>query len=112
MFFIFVLTYFLDFRKKDLRKPTLEISEIQRQIGAVLKQIVASVSLLPATGLEAVYSFNILVYTKDSMDVPVDWQESNAHIIPNAQQLRFRKIDTNIHKVETCVTYKTGECDL
>ena len=99
-------------RVKDLKKPKVELTEVQRQIGAVLKQIIASVSLLPATGFDSVCSFNILVYTKDNMEVPADWQESHANAIPNAQQLRFRKIDTNIHQVDTCVTYKAPEYEL
>lgn len=82
---------------------------IRRQIGSILKQIIASVSILPATPLDTVNSFNILVYTTDNTDVPADWQESNAHIIPNAQQLRFRKIDTSRHQVDTCVTYRSEE---
>ena len=75
-----------------------------------MKQIVASVSLLPATGLDSVCSFNILVYTKDNVDVPADWQESTAHMIPDSQQLKFRQIHTSVHQVDTCVTYRSASC--
>ncbi|XP_055343388.1 mitotic spindle assembly checkpoint protein MAD2A-like isoform X2 [Paramacrobiotus metropolitanus] len=88
-------------------KPAPTMEEIRRQIGSVLKQIVASVSILPATPLDAMNTFNILVYTKDNLDVPADWQESNPHFIRNAQQLHFRKIHTSVHEVDTCVTYRS-----
>ncbi|OQV15345.1 putative Mitotic spindle assembly checkpoint protein MAD2A [Hypsibius exemplaris] len=101
-----------DSKAKSKLEQRMTVKDIQRQIGAVLKQIVASVSLLPATSLDSVCSFNILVYTKDNLDVPADWQESSAQTIPNAQQLRFRQVHTSVHSVESSVTYRAVDSSL
>lgn len=81
--------------------------EIMSEIQAIIRQITASVTFLPL--LEEPCSFDVLVYTKNDISVPKNWEESEPKFIPNSQQVRLRSFNTQIHKVDTLVAFKTDE---
>jgi mitotic spindle assembly checkpoint protein MAD2 len=60
--------------------------------------------------VSALGSFNILVYTGMETEVPVQWQDSDAHLISgNAEQVKLRSFSTSVHKVDSLVAYRLGE---
>lgn len=83
--------------------------EINREIGAVLRQITSSVSFLPL--LEAPCTFDLLVYTPSECQVPSKWEESDPRYINKSNQVRLRSFTTKLHKVETTVAYKADDSD-
>ena len=78
--------------------------EINAEIAAIMRQIAASVTFLPL--LEQACAFDLLVYTDKGVAVPIEWEESAARCIDNAQHVRLRSVDTSIHKVDTTVAYR------
>lgn len=80
------------------------VKEIQGEIKAIMKQIMASVTLLPI--LENNCTFELLMYTDKDATVPITWQESDAKQVKNAELLQFRQFSTDIHKVQSAVTYR------
>ena len=82
--------------------------EIQTEIAAVLRQITASVSFLPV--LDESCSFNILAYTDKDIQVPSTWIDSDPKLIQNnAEQVRLKSFSTQIHKIDSLVTYALNE---
>jgi len=78
--------------------------EIQTEIGAIIRQITASVTFLPL--LDEHCAFDLLVYTKKDADVPQAWEESDPRYVTSAAEVKLRSFSTSIHKVESCVAYK------
>ncbi|XP_028131430.1 mitotic spindle assembly checkpoint protein MAD2A [Diabrotica virgifera virgifera] len=83
------------------------LKQIKNEIRDVLKQITSSVTYLPL--LDCVCSFDIQVYTKPDVDLPTEWAEAEPANIKNAQSVKMRSFSTNIHKMETVVTYKNED---
>lgn len=83
------------------------LKQIKNEIRDVLKQIASSVAYLPL--LDCLCSFDILIYTKDIVELPAQWVEAEPANIKNAQNVRMRSFSTNIHKMETVVTYKNED---
>ncbi len=81
------------------------VAEISKEIQALLRQVTASVSFLPL--LDFPCSFDILVYTLTTTNVPNKWEETDAKLIPTEAMnlVKLRSFTTNIHKVETSVAY-------
>lgn len=94
---------------KDGVEQTSEkpLKQIKNEIRDVLKQIASSVAYLPL--LDCLCSFDILIYTKDNVELPAEWAEAEPANIKNAQHVRMRSFSTNIHKMETVVTYKNED---
>lgn len=80
------------------------LKQIKNEIRDVLKQIASSVAYLPL--LDCLCSFDIQIYTKNSIDLPQEWADAEPANITNAQSVKMRSFSTNIHKMETVVTYK------
>merc|ERR1711964_452777 len=78
-------------------------SEITREIQAIIRQITASVTFLPL--LEEACQFELLVYTDKDTAVPQEWEETDAKLIVDAEEVRLRTFTTKIHKVESMVAY-------
>lgn len=98
--------------------------QLRGEIGAIMRQITSSVSYLPL--LEERCSFDLLVYTDKQAEVPITWENSDARMIANSQQvkvkravnactrivysqmfaLQLRGFDTNIHRVDASVAYR------
>ncbi|KAK9916679.1 hypothetical protein WJX75_005693 [Coccomyxa subellipsoidea] len=87
-------------------KPAPEKSEgeITSEIQAIVRQITASVTFLPL--LNDPCTFDLLVYTDTSSDVPFEWEESDARYITNAADVKLRSFTTKVHKVDALVSYK------
>ena len=88
---------YCDVSKKDEKA-------IRKDIGAVIRQITASVSFLPL--LDCICSFDILIYSHKDLEVPVEWGETDACIIQDSEEVKLRSFSTNIHRVEAAVSYK------
>jgi mitotic spindle assembly checkpoint protein MAD2 len=80
--------------KEVTEKPR---EQLRSEIGAIMRQITSSVSYLPL--LEDRCSFDLLVYTDKQTEVPITWENSDARMITNGQQV----------KVSLCVGFKL--CD-
>jgi len=91
----------------DGEVPSKPEGEIQKEIAAILRQIISSVSFLPL--LDCPCTFDLLVYTDSQLSVPKLWEESDPKYITKSNQVRLRSFTTSIHKLETSVAYKADE---
>ncbi|KJY01724.1 putative mitotic spindle checkpoint component mad2 protein [Zymoseptoria brevis] len=82
-------------------------SEIQAEIQALFRQITASVSFLPM--LDGNCTFNVLVYADADSEVPLEWGDSDAKEVKNAEKVMLRSFSTNSHRVDTVVSYRLAE---
>ena len=51
-------------------------------------------------------TFNVLVYADADSDVPLEWGDSDAKEIKDAEKVQLRGFSTSNHKVETLVSYR------
>lgn len=100
--------------KQDLEnQPSNEIKsekspkEIANEIQALIRQITASVSFLPL--LNEACCFDLLIYADKDATVPVSWEDSDPCFIANAEEVKLRSFDTNIHKVDLAVSYRIDD---
>lgn len=77
-----------------------------KEIQAIIRQITASVTFLPL--LDETCSIDLLAYTDKDAAVPVEWEESDAKIIPGGANVQLRSFKTSVHRVDALVSYK---CD-
>ncbi|KAK0702463.1 DNA-binding protein [Apiosordaria backusii] len=82
-------------------------AEIQQEIAAIFRQITASVTFLPQ--LSGNCTFNVLVYADADSEVPVEWGDSDAKEIKDAEKVQLRGFSTANHKVETLVSYRLAD---
>lgn len=68
--------------------------EITKEIQAIVRQITASVTFLPLLS-EPCY-FDLLVYADQEATVPLSWEDSDACLITNAEDVRLRSFDTKV----------------
>ncbi|KAK9701088.1 HORMA domain [Popillia japonica] len=83
------------------------LKQIRNEIRDVMKQIASSVAYLPL--LDCLCSFDIQIYTKSDVVLPNEWADAEPANIKNAQSVKMRSFSTNIHKMETVVTYKNDD---
>ena len=86
-------------REKDV--PT-----IQKEIQAIIRQITASVTSFRRTMysipfVSKIGTFEILVYTNRDAEVPLKWEDSDPHFIPNAETVKLRSFSTSV-RVDIC----------
>lgn len=81
--------------------------EITKEIQSLIRQITASVTFLPE--LDGRATFNVLVYTANSGEVPEDWEDSDARDVRNAEAVQLRSFSTGAHKVALQVSYSMQE---
>lgn len=86
--------------RKRLRQQYADICE---SACAVIRGITASVAVLPL--LEPRCSFEILLYTKESADVPSTWNESGPSLVEDPQDLEMRSFKTTKHTIDAMVQY-------
>eukprot|EP00884_Botryococcus_braunii_P007424 jgi/Botrbrau1/16683/Bobra.0317s0001.1 len=79
-------------------------ADITREIQAVIRQITASVTFLPL--LSDTCTFELLAYTDADLEVPLEWEESTARLIPQAASVEMRSWATGVQKVGTEVDFK------
>jgi mitotic spindle assembly checkpoint protein MAD2 len=84
-----------------------ELKKIQLEIGAVMRQIAATVSYLPL--LDCTCSFDLLVHTLKDCDVPDNWNETENVTIKNQQTVHLKSFSTGLQKVNTVVSYRMNE---
>lgn len=82
-------------------------SEIQAEIQALFRQITASVSFLPM--LDGNCTFNVLVYADADSEVPLEWGDSDAKEVKNAEKVMLRSFSTNSHRIDTVVSYRLAD---
>jgi len=94
---------------KNRAEPAPEKSEkeIQDEIQSIFRQITASVTFLPQ--LEGDCTFNVLVYADADSEVPMEWGDSDAKEIKNAEKVQLRSFSTSNHKVDTLVSYRLAD---
>ncbi|OUM61949.1 hypothetical protein PIROE2DRAFT_11920 [Piromyces sp. E2] len=82
--------------------------QIQREIQAILRQLSASITFLPA--LEVPCTFNVLAYTDKNADVPKTWVDSDPKLIKQHQgKIGLRCFSTPYHSVGATVSYRFRE---
>eukprot|EP01084_Bolivina_argentea_P065957 120237_1 len=79
--------------------------EVANEIQAIIRQITASVTFLPM--FNETCAFDLLVYTNNDAQVPVEWAESDPKYIQDSNEVRLRSFTTQIHKVDTMVAFKS-----
>jgi mitotic spindle assembly checkpoint protein MAD2 len=84
--------------------PEKTEKEIQAEIQAIFRQITASVTFLPQ--LDGECTFNVLVYADADSEVPLEWGDSDAKEIKDAENVQLRSFSTSSHKVDTLVSYR------
>jgi len=62
------------------------------------------VTFLPQ--LDGNCTFNVLVYADADSEVPLEWGDSDAKDIKDAERVQLRSFSTNSHKVDTLVSYR------
>ena len=82
-------------------------AEIQSEIQSLFRQITASVTFLPT--LDGNCTFNVLVYADADSEVPLEWGDSDAKDVKNAEKVMLRSFSTNGHKIDTVVSYRLAE---
>ncbi len=80
--------------------------EMRAAIGAIMRQISSSVTYLPL--LEDRCSFDLLVYTDKKAAVPITWENSDPHLIQDAQQVKLRGFATDAHRIDASVAYRVN----
>lgn len=91
----------------NTKTSSKELKKIQGEIGAVMRQIAATVSYLPL--LECICSFDLLIHCEKELDIPTNWNETDNISIKNSQVVNLKSFSTGLHKVETVVSYKMSE---
>ena len=54
-------------------------------------------------------TFNVLVYAEADSDVPLEWGDSDAKEVKNAEKVQLRSFSTNSHRIDTLVSYRYVE---
>lgn len=88
----------------ETAQPEKSEAEIQSEIQALFRQITASVSFLPM--LDGNCTFNVLVYADADSEVPLEWGDSDAKEVKNAEKVMLRSFSTQNHRVDTVVSYR------
>ena len=50
--------------------------------------------------------FDLLFYTDKDLEAPDNWEDSNACMIKDGQNVQLKSFSTSIHKVDGSVSYK------
>lgn len=51
-------------------------------------------------------TFNVLVYADADSEVPLEWGDSDAKEVKNAEKVMLRSFSTNNHRIDTVVSYR------
>ncbi|KAI2801906.1 pre-rRNA processing protein ftsj3 [Blomia tropicalis] len=91
----------------DDESVPVDIKEIQQGITSIIRQITASVTYLPL--IDGSVTFDILLFTNKDAELPSkEWADSHSHLIPNAQEVKLRSLNTKVHHLKAAVAYKTN----
>lgn len=81
--------------------------EVQKEIQAIIRQITASITFLPVLDAGQC-TFNVQVYADSDAQVPVEWADSAAKEVKNAEKVQLRSFSTDTHEISTLVAYRLG----
>lgn len=87
-------------------QTTKPVQEIRKEMQAVIKQIVSSVTFLPY--IDERCTFDLLAYTDADGEVPTAWEDGDEHYISNAEEVKLKSFSTLLHKVDMAVCYKVS----
>jgi len=90
--------------RKPVESSDKDEKKIKQEIRDVIRQITASVTFLPL--LDCRTAFDVLIHSEKDTEVPQTWGESDNCFISNSEEVKLRSFSTNIHKVDTAVSYK------
>jgi len=95
-----------DKENMDLEKPRASKpeKEIQSEISSIIRQITASVTFLPL--LQEACTFDLLVYARNGVEVPMEWEDSDPKYITNSTEVPLRSFTTKVHRVDAMVSYR------
>jgi mitotic spindle assembly checkpoint protein MAD2 len=88
-------------------KKTKTVKEVHNEIQAIIRQITASVTFLPL--LDEPCTFDLLVYTDKTANVPEKWADSDPCYIMNSAEVKLRSFTTTVHQVDAMVCYKEAD---
>ncbi|XP_041976701.1 mitotic spindle assembly checkpoint protein MAD2A [Aricia agestis] len=94
-------------KEKKEMVSSKDLKKIQQEIRDVMLQVAATISYLPF--LDCRCSFDVLVHAQTDCDIPEKWSEAEPVVISNAQNVQLKSFSTNLHKMETVVSYKLVE---
>ena len=97
----------IEYQSDDNSKNTVKTKDmdvIKSEIQAVIRQITSAVTFLPL--LDVPCFFDVLFYTDNNTKTPPEWEESNAYLIENSEEVKLRSFSTSLHKVDGVVSYK------
>jgi mitotic spindle assembly checkpoint protein MAD2 len=89
------------------QESTRTDEDIQKDIQSLFRQITASVTFLPM--LDGNCTFNVLVYADADSEVPLEWGDSDAKEVRNAEKVQLRSFSTNGHRIDTVVSYRLAD---
>ncbi|EDQ87152.1 uncharacterized protein MONBRDRAFT_27575 [Monosiga brevicollis MX1] len=88
--------------KKLSSKPE---AEIHKEIQGIIRQVTASVTFLPLIDEPCV--FEMIMYTDKHIDTPETMEESDPKHVKNAaEDFKLRSFTTDIHAIQSSVTYR------
>ncbi|KPJ14927.1 Mitotic spindle assembly checkpoint protein MAD2A [Papilio machaon] len=91
-------------KEKNEKVSSKDLKKIQLEIRDVMLQVAATISYLPL--LDCRCSFDIYVHANPECNIPEKWMEAAPISITNAQNVQLKSFSTNLHKMDTVVTYK------
>lgn len=91
-------------KEKNEPVSSKDLKKIQQEIRDVMLQVAATISYLPLLDIRC--SFDVLVHANTDCDVPELWSEAEPISIDNPQNVQLKSFSTNLHKMETVVSYK------
>ncbi|KAF8337525.1 mitotic spindle checkpoint protein MAD2 [Cantharellus anzutake] len=92
---------------EDGSVPAKPEKEIRAEIRAILKQIVGSNAYMPTLSDPCI--FDILAYTEENAEVPVEeWRDTHGHLIEagKTQTVKLKSFDTSLHRIDAMVAYR------
>ena len=90
-------------KRQSIRKNIRLAPQMDRELSAVMKDIVTPTFLPP---LEKQTVFDILVYTKDSTEIPDGWDSTHTHAVEDGDHDTMKGLIAPNHNVGMSVAYR------
>ena len=85
------------------RAPPKSDDVVRAEIQALMRQITASVTMLPVIDEEC--AFDLLVYASAECSIPQAWELSDPHLVQNGTDVKLRSFSTQFHKIDASVSF-------
>lgn len=97
------------------KEPNLEreIGESEAAIRALMRHITSVFTFIPLS--ESKKCFDVVVYVREEVvhehldSIRKTWNDSDQYLIPNGGSVVLRNFSTQLHSVNTCVTYRLND---